>query len=53
MFGSNYETAIKNLKESNKNLTSVLLKKLNEILLTTERYLTNKDGLPNTTMVYS
>jgi len=42
-----YEQAIKKLKSSNKNLSSEQLKKLNEILLTSERYLTNKDGLPN------
>ncbi len=44
---SAYEDAEKELNESNKKLSSTALKNLNQILLKTERYLTNKDGLPS------
>ena len=43
---SAYEDAVRILKEGNKKLSSASLKNLNEILMKTERYLTNKDGLP-------
>ncbi len=43
---SSYENAVGRLKESAKKLSSNSLKSLNEILMKTERYLTNKDGLP-------
>ena len=42
-----YEKAVKSLKENGLKLTSAELKNLNEILMMTERFLTNKDGLPN------
>ncbi|MGA9294130.1 MAG: transferrin receptor-like dimerization domain-containing protein [Ignavibacteriaceae bacterium] len=42
-----YERAVRSLKEYKIKLTTSELINLNEILLTTERFLTNKDGLPN------
>ena len=44
---NSYERAVKNLKENGINLSAAELKSLNEILMTAERFLTNKDGLPN------
>ena len=41
-----YEDAVKKLGESKKKLSSTSLKNLNEILMTNERYLTDKEGLP-------
>ncbi len=43
---SAYEDVEKKLNESNKKLSPTALKNLNEILMKTERYLTNKNGLP-------
>ncbi|MEJ2615773.1 MAG: transferrin receptor-like dimerization domain-containing protein, partial [Ignavibacteriaceae bacterium] len=42
-----YKNALNSLKEKGIKLTSAELNSLNKILMTTERYLTNKDGLPN------
>ena len=42
-----YAKAIKVLKDEGKSLSPEKLKNLNEVLLKTERYLTNKDGLPD------
>jgi N-acetylated-alpha-linked acidic dipeptidase len=42
-----YEKSIKYYKESGKKLSPETLKNLNTILLAAERYLTDKDGLPN------
>ena len=44
---SSYEKGIKKLKESGKKLSPDALKNLNIILLMAERFLTNKEGLPN------
>ena len=44
---SSYDSAIKNLGKDNKKLPAEDLKKLNEILYLSERFLTNKEGLPN------
>jgi N-acetylated-alpha-linked acidic dipeptidase len=42
-----YKKTVKRLKENGIQLNSQELTSLNEILVTTERYLTYKDGLPN------
>ncbi len=44
---SSYSSAIKNFKKESKKLPAEDLKKLNEILYLSERFLTNKEGLPN------
>jgi N-acetylated-alpha-linked acidic dipeptidase len=44
---SGYEKAVRSLKEDGIKLSSEALQSLNEILMTTERFLTNEDGLPN------
>ena len=44
---SSYAKAVKDLKDKGKHLTPEKLKDLNEVLLKTERYLTNKYGLPD------
>ena len=44
---SDYRKAVKELKEKGIKLSPEVLKNLNEILMTTERFLTNKNGLPN------
>ena len=42
-----YEKTLKNLKKEGKKLSPQELKSLNEILLTSERFLTNQNGLPS------
>jgi N-acetylated-alpha-linked acidic dipeptidase len=44
---SSYEKVIKNIKEKGKKLSPEVLRKLNEVLLMTERYLTDNNGLPS------
>ena len=43
----NYEKTVKKLNESRIKLSPEQLRRLNEVLLTTEHFLTNEDGLPN------
>ncbi len=44
---NSYEKAVKSLKEEGITLSPKAIKNLNEILMRTERFLTNKNGLPN------
>ncbi len=44
---SYYEKAVNSLKENGKKLSAEALKSLNGILMNTERFLTNENGLPN------
>lgn len=44
---ANYEKAVKGIKENGIKLSSEQQKNLNEILLKSERFLTNENGLPN------